>query len=355
MRQNTSFFKTFRRMSAKPGDVPPLRQRNSSIYQDGEKKSRLRSTVMMMVPQLTTLSVRTYDWVREIRDGHTAHQRTTQMFLFLNDPAGTAAAYVYMMFMNVLSIIAVTTFVLQESHLHNSADLASRETRSDVIWYVNLVMLLTFGLELPARLLVHPSWYRLSRDVWFWIDLLVMIPLAIRVFLGSSPEDFSTSRDVTEDGWFRTLEALTSLRLLRLARYFHGGMLLGQALTRSASALIIPFYFLATITMLFGGLLYACEGVRADMVGPNATLAADEQVLSMPDAIWLMFITMTTVGYGDYSPKSDAGRGVAMVATLCGLINIALPLAIVGDNFIEVRGLVPGSCHRRPPLVSSPP
>ena len=45
---------------------------------------------------------------------------------------------------------------------------------------------------------------------------------------------------------------------------------------------------------------------------------------------------MTTVGYGDLSPKSDGGKFVTMLATLAGLINIALPLAIVGDNFIEV-------------------
>jgi hypothetical protein len=48
-----------------------------------------------------------------------------------------------------------------------------------------------------------------------------------------------------------------------------------------------------------------------------------------------MFVTMTTVGYGDFSPKSDGGKVVAMFATLAGLINIALPLAIVGENFIE--------------------
>lgn len=36
------------------------------------------------------------------------------------------------------------------------------------------------------------------------------------------------------------------------------------------------------------------------------------------------------------SPQSDGGKWVMMVATLAGLVNIALPLAIVGENFIEV-------------------
>ena len=286
---------------------PPLlpRSRSASETPHGEGGhsllNRLRGIVL--APHYSTLSVRTYDWVREIRDGHTAHEWRTQVFLFLNDPAGTVPAYFYMMLMNVLSLIAVMVFVMQESHIHNQRTGEAQDTLNVLFWDINLVNFCIFGIELPARMLVHPSWERmLLRDYWIYIDVLVMIPLAIRVFLGPSPESVRDSGgDVTEEYWFRTLEALTSLRLLRLARYFHGGMLLGQALARSASALLVPFYMLGVITMFFGGLLYACEGATSDMLGgPNATgPEAGVQVLSLPDSIWLMFVTMTTVGYGD--------------------------------------------------------
>ena len=111
----------------------------------------------------------------------------------------------------------------------------------------------------------------------------------------------------------------------------HRGALPTQALHRSLAALIVPTYMLAVNCMFFAGVLYACEAYPG-----RSSAAGDSAVLSLPDAIWLTFITMTTVGYGDFSPTSDGGRAVTVCATLAGLVNIALPLAIVGENFIEV-------------------
>ena len=83
----------------------------------------------------------------------------------------------------------------------------------------------------------------------------------------------------------------------------------------------------------------ACALECARVCERTQGLAADGTgsiVGSMPDAIWLMFVTMTTVGYGDFSPKSDGAKAATVFATMAGLVNVALPLAIVGENFIEV-------------------
>jgi hypothetical protein len=314
------------------------------------------------LPMLTTLSTRTMDWVREYRDGVTAHHCKTRVFLFLYDPAGGTAAYVYMLLMCLLSVVQVTIWVLQESHVYNERVLQVRShanalggddgnTASDqALFVISLALVSVFSAELLVRLGVHPSRKRLLRDGHMWIDLLSLVPLCARVYLGA---DVDTALSVvgafsgTGRSWFRVLEALTALRLLRLARHFHGGMLLASALKRSVSALLVPFYMLCVIVLFFGGLIYACEGeslagLAAAAVGDNGTIAIDlgsvdsTSSLSLPNAIWLMFITMTTVGYGDFSATSDSGKLITMIATLCGLIFISMPLAIVGDNFTEV-------------------
>ena len=123
---------------------------------------------------------------------------------------------------------------------------------------------------------------------------------------------------------------MTALRLLRLARHFHGGVLLTQALMRSASAMVVPVYLLAVIVMFFGGLIFACES--GGLVDVDASGGVP---VSLPDAVWLTFITMTTVGYGDLSPTSSLGKLVTMFSTLMGIIFVAMPLTIVGDNFSE--------------------
>lgn len=50
-------------------------------------------------------------------------------------------------------------------------------------------------------------------------------------------------------------------------------------------------------------------------------------------AYWWVMVTMTTVGYGDYYPKTGVGYIVAACVMMLGLTITALPIAIVGTNF----------------------
>ena len=52
--------------------------------------------------------------------------------------------------------------------------------------------------------------------------------------------------------------------------------------------------------------------------------------------MWFMMVTMTTVGYGDVSPLTDGGKVVTTMAMLFGVLFLAMPLAIVGNNFCLV-------------------
>jgi len=56
----------------------------------------------------------------------------------------------------------------------------------------------------------------------------------------------------------------------------------------------------------------------------------------MSSCIYFVLVTMTTLGYGDMSPKSYVGMMVAMITVFVGLCNITFLINIVGDCFEEV-------------------
>jgi hypothetical protein len=47
----------------------------------------------------------------------------------------------------------------------------------------------------------------------------------------------------------------------------------------------------------------------------------------------LSLVTMFTVGYGDAYPVTPAGKALASIASIVGLLVVSLPVAIIGSRF----------------------
>jgi len=52
------------------------------------------------------------------------------------------------------------------------------------------------------------------------------------------------------------------------------------------------------------------------------------------DALWWSFVTVTTVGYGDISPSTPIGRGIACILMLSGIGFISMLTSAVSTYFI---------------------
>ena len=105
-----------------------------------------------------------------------------------------------------------------------------------------------------------------------------------------------------------------------------GTKILMQTLRSSLTALIIPSYLLFTLVTFFGTILFAFEYDPYDYENGS-------RVQDVGSSWWMVLVTMTTVGYGDYSPQSTAGKLVMGFIMIVGVTIIAMPIAIVGNNF----------------------
>lgn len=90
--------------------------------------------------------------------------------------------------------------------------------------------------------------------------------------------------------------------------------------------------------LIFSSLLwYAEKGLYDEATGVFVRSDGSESPFgSIPAAFWWSVVTMTTVGYGDTYPVEPAGKLVATLAMVSGILVLALPLTIIGTNFSAV-------------------
>lgn len=143
------------------------------------------------------------------------------------------------------------------------------------------------------------------------IDLLAVLP-AYLAFLGVDLRVLRGAR------LFRLF------RILKLARYSRSLRLLGRVFRRKRADLVVTLSATGLIVLVASTVMYYAEHA-----------AQPEAFASIPHALWWGVVTLTTVGYGDVVPVTPAGRMMAAVFALCGILLIAVPTAILGAGFVE--------------------
>jgi voltage-gated potassium channel len=113
----------------------------------------------------------------------------------------------------------------------------------------------------------------------------------------------------------RTLRLLRIFRVLKLVQYVIQINILMKALMSSRPKIIVFLFFVSSIVIIFGSIMYLVEG-------------PENGFTSIPRSIYWAIVTMTTVGYGDISPKTDLGQGIAAFVMILGYSVIAVPTGI---------------------------
>ena len=145
------------------------------------------------------------------------------------------------------------------------------------------------------------------------------------IFLGDFLYRFITADSKKEYvfrqfGWADLLASLPvpQAKLLRLFRIVRAGRLMREygarnmvhslIADRAGSALLSVLLFLLLL-LEFGSVLM----IKAESRAESANIA------SASDAVWWVYVTMTTVGYGDKYPVTNAGRAVGMLVMAAGV------------------------------------
>jgi len=227
----------------------------------------------------------------------------------LDDPRSSVWAWLLSQVLKIMVLASVVLTTLQIS------DVPILETSWGQV--VELTVDLAFFLEFILRLLATPSKKLYLLDPLNLGDFLsaLALPLLVSVnFAQHLPES------TMETAIHHILLLFMPLaRFAKLLRYFESFRLLVEAFTKSAEALPVLSYITAFMVLFFGTLIYVLED--------------RSNIPSMPHCLWLALVTMTTVGYGDYYPKSWGGYLTVSALTFASVLFLALPVGIIGYEF----------------------
>ena len=239
----------------------------------------------------------------------------------LNEPTSSLYARVVSLLLTVLILGSVLILVL---------NTVKGYTEDDVDWTVaEYLFSILFTLELALRVTCqYQEFFEVFADPYFYIDFLAVLPFYVEVLTFGQYE----LPDI--------LKAVRIVRLFKLFRQFQGAITLSAALEQSFAALTVPLFFLAVSATTFGVFIYYIEEAAVkweyahDADGNRTDKASAFD--SIPHAIWFVFVTMTTVGYGDVYPESALAKFVDIFAMIFGVLFLSMPLAILGNNFCSV-------------------
>lgn len=128
----------------------------------------------------------------------------------------------------------------------------------------------------------------------------------------------------------RVLRVLRVFRILKLTEYLRESRTLTDALWASRRKIGVFLLAVLTLLVIIGSLMYLIEG-------------EENGFTDIPTSIYWAVVTLTTVGYGDISPKTSVGRVVAGAVMILGYSIIAVPTGIVTAELTRGgRGVLTG-------------
>ena len=172
---------------------------------------------------------------------------------------------------------------------------------SALLGYLDNIVCFFFFLDFWMRLQRAENKLQFMR--WGWIDLLASVPA----------------------GGLQAAKLFRAFQILRVLRAIKSLQLIWRILFRNRAEGIVASAATATMLLVAFG---AITMLLVEAPNPESSINTPEE------ALWWAFVTVTTVGYGDFYPVTSLGRIVAVMLMVSGVGLFGSFAAYIGSLFV---------------------
>lgn len=212
----------------------------------------------------------------------------------MEDKSGELKNTSYELFIGALSILSLLNLAL--------LFLVPDPSLDTVIFIMDGLFSFIFIADFLYRLFTTNSKSNYFFRQMGWADLLASVPL---------PQ-------------FKILRIFRVLRVYRLMKAFGAKRMIKEFIGNRGGSALLVLIFIMLLILEFGGLamLWVESG------------APDANITDAGDAIWYVYVTITTVGYGDQYPVTNMGRIIGTIIMTVGVGLFGTITAFLANIFV---------------------
>ena len=218
-------------------------------------------------------------------------------------PAGKA--FDLILIISILASVIVVFFDSVEYYNSNYGEL---------LHSLEWIFTILFSIEFFLRIYCIGNPFNYLSSFFGIIDLLSILPTYISLIIPSS-------RYLSI---IRILRVLRIFRILKLMLYMGEANLLLTAISLSRRKIIVFLFGVLVLASIVGSVMYLIEG-------------EENGFTSIPRSIYWAIVTITTVGYGDISPKTEIGQILASMIMIIGYATIAIHTGIISAELSAMK------------------
>jgi len=244
---------------------------------------------------------------------------------FLRDPRSSWLATIWHS-IDIMFICISISFLVMETDPNIGRHFTDKtEPAYKILYSINTLVIIFFTVDLAVRFVTWPGLLSFWKNIFNILDFLSILPFFVSAIADSMADDGEDSAATNKKYVvLRVCRIFRIVRIFKFVRHSRDLIMIVKVVMHAKKELFLLVILLAIFTITFGAVMYYVEHETND------------QFNSIMTGCWWAIVTITTVGYGDISPTTPAGKFVGAVVLTLGIVFLALPMTIIVSKFSSV-------------------